>query len=98
VREVLPNALIPATTALGSIAGDGREQGILQGANVVMPNISPPNTRDKYLLYDGKICTEENADECIPCLKRRLLKIGCELVVDRGDYAEKNSQLIPQEI
>ncbi|MDR0984152.1 MAG: [FeFe] hydrogenase H-cluster radical SAM maturase HydE, partial [Ruminococcus sp.] len=72
-REVLPSALIPATTALGSIAADGREQGILQGANVVMPNISPQNTRDKYLLYDGKICTEEDADECIPCLKRRLM-------------------------
>ncbi|MBN2221853.1 MAG: [FeFe] hydrogenase H-cluster radical SAM maturase HydE, partial [Vallitaleaceae bacterium] len=56
VRLLLPKALIPATTALGSIDSKGREQGIKAGANVVMPNLSPTDVRAKYLLYDGKIC------------------------------------------
>jgi biotin synthase len=53
-RLMLPNALIPATTALGTIKPNGREQGILAGANVIMPNLSPVNVRDKYTLYDDK--------------------------------------------
>ena len=54
IRLMLPRVLLPATTALGTIAPDGREQGILAGANVVMPNLSPPQVREKYLLYDNK--------------------------------------------
>ena len=53
VRLMLPRALLPATTALGTIAPDGRELGILSGANVVMPNLSPLSVRKKYMLYDG---------------------------------------------
>lgn len=86
IRLLLPNALIPATTALGTINSQGREKGILAGANVVMPNLSPVAVRKKYSLYDNKICTGEEAAECRFCLSNRMKNIGYELVVDRGDY------------
>lgn len=86
LRLMHPNALIPATTALGTIDPNGREKGIIAGANVVMPNLSPVGVRKKYSLYDNKICTGEEAAECRMCLQNRMKKIGYELVVDRGDY------------
>ena len=87
LRLMLPNALIPATTALGTIDPTGREKGILSGANVVMPNLSPVGVRKKYSLYDNKICTGEEAAECRGCLQNRMNKIGYQLVVDRGDFS-----------
>lgn len=86
LRLMIPNALIPATTALGTIDPQGREKGILAGANVVMPNLSPVSVRKKYSLYDNKICTGEEAAECRFCLQNRMNKIGYNLVVDRGDF------------
>jgi biotin synthase len=86
LRLLIPNALIPATTALGTIDPKGREKGILAGANVVMPNLSPVGVRKKYELYDNKICTGEEAAECRFCLQNRMKNIGYELVVDRGDF------------
>ena len=86
IRLMLPKALIPATTALGTINSQGREKGILAGANVVMPNLSPVSVRKKYSLYDNKICTGEEAAECRFCLSNRMEKIGYHLAVDRGDY------------
>jgi biotin synthase len=86
LRLMHPKSLIPATTALGTINPMGREKGILAGANVVMPNLSPVSVRKKYMLYDNKICTGEEAAECRFCLQNRMNKIGYELVVDRGDY------------
>ncbi len=88
VRLTLKNVLLPATTALGTIAPDGREKGILAGANVVMPNLSPVSVRKKYQLYDNKICTGEESAQCRKCLENRVRLAGCELVTDRGDYAE----------
>lgn len=85
-RIMFPKSLIPATTSLGTIHKRGREMGILAGANVVMPNLSPANVREKYLLYDNKICTGEEAAECLQDLRIRLEKTGYELVEDRGDY------------
>ena len=87
IRLIKPNVLLPATTALGTIVPDGRERGILAGANVVMPNLSPVAHRKDYDLYDNKICTGEEAAECRGCLGARMLSIGYELVVDRGDMA-----------
>lgn len=84
-RLALPKVLLPATTALGTIAPDGRERGIRCGANVVMPNLSPLDVREAYSLYDGKICTGDEAAECIMCLKRRLESVGCRLDMSRGD-------------
>ncbi len=86
LRLLVPNALIPATTALGTIDPLGREKGILAGANVVMPNLSPVGVRKKYELYDNKICTGEEAAECRFCLQNRMKSIGYELTVDRGDF------------
>ncbi len=86
IRLMLPGVLLPATTALGTIDPRGREKGILAGANVVMPNLSPVDVRSKYLLYDNKICTGDEAAECRLCMQRRIENIGYELVVSRGDY------------
>lgn len=85
LRLAFPDALIPATTALGTIAPDGREQGIQAGANVVMPNLSPVAHRKDYSLYDNKICTGEEAAECRWCLHARMERIGHHIVEDRGD-------------
>lgn len=90
LRLLIPNLLLPATTALGTIAPTGREQGILAGANVVMPNLSPVGVRKKYELYDNKICTGDEAAECRMCLNRRMESIGYKLVVDRGDFKPAN--------
>lgn len=86
VRLLLPGALLPATTALGTIHPKGRELGILAGANVVMPNLSPRDVRAKYLLYDNKICTGDEAAECRACLQRRVESIGYQIAVSRGDW------------
>ena len=90
IRLTLPGVLLPATTALGTIDPLGREKGILAGANVLMPNLSPAGVRKKYLLYDNKICTGDEAASCVLCLKRRVSKTGCQIVTDRGDYALLN--------
>jgi len=86
IRLLLPRVLLPATTALGTVDPVGREKGLMAGANVVMPNLSPKRVREKYALYDKKICTGEEAAECIECLKNRVNKIGFNIVCDRGDY------------
>jgi biotin synthase len=86
LRLMQPNLLIPATTALGTLDSQGRELGILAGANVVMPNLSPVDVRKKYLLYDNKICTGDEAAECVACLQRRIQQTGYEMVVSRGDW------------
>ena len=92
IRLTIPNVLLPATTALGTVDPLGREKGILAGANVLMPNLSPSGVRNKYLLYDNKICTGDEAAACIECLKERIKKTGCEIVTDRGDRAGRRNQ------
>lgn len=86
IRLLLPNSLLPATTALGTIHPKGRELGILSGANVVMPNLSPPSVRKKYMLYNGKLSDGDEAAECVDHLKKRMEAIVCKIVIDRGDY------------
>lgn len=85
VRLIYPPVLLPATTALGTIAPDGRERGILSGANVVMPNLSPVSVRKKYELYDNKLCTGDESAQCRDCLEARMRSIGYEIVTDIGD-------------
>ena len=94
-RLMLPDCLIPATTALGTIRPDGREKGVLAGANVIMPNLSPTDVRKKYLLYDGKICTGDESAQCRACLERRMESIGYKVVISRGDHKsyDKDSSL-----
>ena len=85
IRLMLPEVLLPATTALGTIDPKGREKGIMAGANVMMPNLSPVSVRKKYELYDNKICTGDESAQCRDCLDKRMEMIGCRLAVDRGD-------------
>lgn len=86
VRLLVPHVLLPATTALGTIDPQGRELGILAGANVVMPNLSPQEVRNKYLLYDNKLNTGVEASEGIDSLKKSMERISYRIVIDRGDY------------
>lgn len=86
IRLIHPKVLLPATTALGTADTDGRERGILAGANVIMPNLSPTDVRRKYMLYNNKIATGEEAAESVASLRQSMEKIGYEVVTDRGDY------------
>lgn len=85
IRIMLPLVLLPATTALATAAEDGREAGILAGANVVMPNLSPPGVRKKYMLYDNKRSFGKEAAEGMAMLKSSMEKIGYTVVCSRGD-------------
>ena len=86
LRLMLPHLLLPATTALGTVLGDGRQMGMRHGCNVVMPNLSPAVVRKKYALYDNKISTGEEAAESVALLKTSMASIGYQVVTDRGDY------------
>ena len=88
IRLMLPGVLLPATTALGSISPQGREKGLKAGANVVMPNLSPTTVRDKYLLYDGKICTGDEAAHCRGCIEKRINSSGFQVNMSRGDHVD----------
>ena len=89
IRLMLPAILLPATTALGTVHPRGREMGILAGANVVMPNLSPGEVRKQYELYNNKICTGEESAQCRACLDMRLESIGYRTVISRGDAARR---------
>ncbi len=86
LRLMMPKVLLPATTALGSISCDGRERGIMAGANVLMPNLSPIDVREKYSLYNGKLSTGIESAEGLSSLAEKLSGIGCEISVSRGDH------------
>ena len=91
-RSLLPEVLLPATTALGTIASNGRELGIMAGANVVMPNLSPGAVRNKYSLYNEKAYTGLEAAESVRDLQDRMRVIGYEVVVSRGDWLGERSK------
>lgn len=90
-RLMRPYSLIPATTALATLSPDGRTRGILAGANVVMPNLTPASRRSDYSLYEGKAATGAESAEGLAELKKELNAIGYDVIVHRGDYAEKHS-------
>lgn len=85
LRLMFPYALIPSTTALGTIHPEGRQMGLKAGANVVMPNLSPKNVRALYALYKDKIATDEEAAESVEKLKQTVSLAGYEVVCTRGD-------------
>ena len=85
IRLIRPTILLPATTALGSIEEGGREKGILSGANVVMPNLSPMDNRKKYELYNNKLYSSAESAQAKAELEERIKNIGCEVVCHRGD-------------
>ena len=96
LRIMFPYALIPSTTALGTIDSKGRELGLKAGANVVMPNLSPAEVREQYELYDNKICTGEESAQCRSCLELRVMSAGYRIVTDIGDVkrpAECSSEM-----
>ena len=88
LRLIKPNLLLPSTTALGSIDPMGREKGILAGANVVMPNLSPSGVRKKYQLYNNKVSDGAESAQSKAALIERMSAIGYEIVTDRGDIKE----------
>lgn len=92
LRLMFPYALIPATTALGTIHSQGRELGLKAGANVVMPNLSPVGVRKLYALYENKICTGEEAAQCRGCLERRVNSAGYRIVTAIGNAKKENKQ------
>ena len=87
IRILCPAVLLPATTALGTIQPGGREMGILSGANVVMPNLSPMSVRKKYSLYNNKLATGTESAQQVRMLAEQIKSIGYRVVVDRGDAA-----------
>ncbi len=92
LRLLLPNALLPATTALATLLPDGRELGILAGANVVMPNLSPAQAKEKYTLYDNKLFDGAEAAENLSLLEARLNQIGYSAAMGRGDFIKERMQ------
>ena len=89
LRLLFPHVLLPATTALGTLCPGGRVLGIMAGANVIMPNLSPQNVRGKYLLYDNKLHSGAEAAEALELLKKEISSIGYKIVAARGDYTEE---------
>ncbi len=89
IRLIKPNILLPATTALGTAEQGGREKGILCGANVIMPNLSPQSVRKKYELYNNKLISGNESAQEIENLKISMKNIGYEIVINRGDIKEK---------
>lgn len=85
-RIMLPNVMLPATTALGTVRDDGRQKGVLAGCNVVMPNLSPKSVREKYLLYNNKAGIQDTASSGIKKLRLQMSEIGYDVVISRGDY------------
>ena len=88
-RIMLTDALIPSTTALGTVEAEGRQKGVLAGCNVVMPNLSPMEVRKKYMLYDGKVGTDMSAEAGIRALRSQMEEIGYEVIVARGDFQKR---------
>lgn len=93
VRLLLPNVLLPATTALGTIDGNGRQEGVLSGCNVVMPNLSPMAVRKKYLLYDHKAGTEDSGESSLRKLREQMQEIGYTVAVGRGDFTDGRTRI-----
>ena len=85
IRLTLPAVLLPATTALATLHPQGRKLGFLAGANVVMPNLSPPAVRGNYALYDGKASSGAEAAEHLAALSEELSPLGLTIAIDRGD-------------
>ena len=87
-RLVCPRANIPSTTALATLnRHSGRELGLVRGANVVMPNLTPPKYRQLYEIYPDKACIHETAEACCGCLSARIESLGRQLGSGRGDSA-----------
>lgn len=85
-RLLLPKVLLPSTTAMGTLDPKGREKALKAGGNVVMPNLSPIDVREKYELYKDKICTGDEAAHCRQCIEGRIKSVGFRVDMGRGDH------------
>jgi len=92
-RIITRNAHIPATTAIGSLAPDGRKKALQCGANVIMPNMTPRKYRKLYQLYPNKICTDENPSDCVPCIGSMLSDIGRTIARGHGHSLKRTASL-----
>lgn len=92
IRIIHPSVLLPSTTALGTLEEGGREKGILHGANVIMPNLSPTDVRDKYMLYNNKLSTGAESAQKLEELKKKIDSIGYSIVTERGDIIKKSTE------
>jgi len=90
-RLLLPDVLLPATTALGTAQSDGRARGVLAGCNVVMPNLSPAAVREKYMLYDNKAGTDLTPAQGVALLREQMARIGYEVAIGRGDHRKETT-------
>jgi len=86
IRLLLPKVLLPSTTAMGTLDPLGREKALKAGANVVMPNLSPTNVREKYEIYKDKICTGDEAAHCRNCIEKRINSAGFKVNMIKGDH------------
>jgi len=92
-RLACPRANIPSTTALATLnRRDGRELGLVRGANVVMPNLTPPQYRAHYEIYPNKACIHDTADGCHACMRGRIASLGRSVGIGRGDSANFQSR------
>lgn len=92
-RLVCPEANIPSTTALASLnKADDRELGLMRGANIVMPNPTPPQYRVMYEIYPNKACINETSEACASCLSMRILNIGRTVGSGQGQRLKRNIQ------
>jgi len=89
IRLLLPQVLLPATTALATLHPHGRELGVLAGANVCMPNLSPAHARENYTLYDNKLHAGTESAQALALLKEQMAAIGFAVVCSRGDHITK---------
>ncbi|MBR3970806.1 MAG: [Ruminococcus sp.] len=89
LRLMFPKVLLPATTALGTISEAGRTAGLKTGCNVIMPNISPRDAREKYNLYDNKLISGGETAEGISLLRAEIEAAGYEIADERGDFANE---------
>ena len=92
IRIIHPSVLLPSTTALGSLEEGGREKGILHGANVIMPNLSPERVRDKYMLYNNKLSTGAESAQKLDELKKKINSIGYRIVCEKGDFINNSTE------
>ncbi len=97
-RILCPTANIPSTTALATLnPAMGRELGLRRGANVVMPNLTPPQVRKEYIIYPGKACATENAEHCSECMSLRIASIGRRVGTGRGDSLAHRERTMPRD-
>jgi biotin synthase len=96
LRLLMPDINIAAATALEAIDPQGREKAVAAGANIIMPNLTPHQYLENYLLYENKPIRGEDIIQSIGELENRLRKSGCEIGYNSwGDSKHFRSSKFP---